>query len=179
MNLLSLDFDGVLHRGSDPVWMNYRANAPVWEIALALKVQKRFAWVDKLVEALHGADVSIVLHTTWRKRFDDATLKQFLPDELAGRVISLDGLVQGRNELVGDDYVMAAIDLLQPSTVCVIDDRPEFFSSGRVKAWMQQHHGSFIWCDPETGLQAEGVNEQLVAWSHIETSRAEQPVPSF
>ncbi|MHB1201307.1 MAG: HAD domain-containing protein [Polaromonas sp.] len=178
MNLLSLDFDGVLHRASDSVLLNFRENAPAWEMEIALKAQSRFVWAPYLVEAIGDRDVAIIIHSTWRKRYEDATMKHFLPPEVASRVISLDGQIAGRKTLSGDDYLLAALDLIAPSSLCVLDDRPDFFEGGKVQMWLSQNHGRFVWCEPDVGLQSAHVREEIIAWSRTDPTRNMSPVPN-
>lgn len=164
LRLLSIDFDGVFHRASDSVVLNFRPGTPNWQIELGLKAQKRFIWAPDLAELIDCSDLAIVIHSTWRKRYDDETLKSFLPPDIAARVISLDGQIPGRTELVSDDYLAAAIELIAPTTVCVLDDRPEFFSGGKVRSWIENNHGGFVWCDGEMGMRDINARQKLQSW---------------
>jgi hypothetical protein len=181
MKLLALDFDGCLHKGSDPVWLNFPAGTPAWQLEVGLKAQKRFVWAPALAEVIdaEGPDLAIVIHSTWRRRYDDATMKHFLPPTVASRVISLDGQIEGRERLTSDEYLRAAIDLIAPSSVCVIDDRPEFFYGGQVKNWIGHNHGKFIWCNPDVGVQDPSVKAQLLDWTHSDPEHelSHHPVP--
>lgn len=177
MNLLSLDFDGVLHRASDSILLNFRQNAPAWEIGMALKAQSRFAWADELEKMVQGTDTAILIHSTWRKRFDDSTMKSFLPPDVASRVISLDGLIEGRGFLSSDDYLNEAIALIQPKSVCVLDDRPEFFYGGKVKHWIAHNHGKFLWCHPDIGVRDSYVQQEFSNWTHVESGCDLVPAP--
>lgn len=177
MDLLSLDFDGVLHRASDAVLLNFRPNAPAWEMEVALKAQARFAWAPLLAGIVQDTDISIIIHSTWRKRFDDKTLRSFLPPELGARLICLDGQIANRQTLPSDDYLHAAIELIAPTSVCVIDDRPEFFYGGKVKHWMAQNDGKFVWCPPEVGIRDEHAQQEVALWSRAEPRRDRTPCP--
>lgn len=168
MKLLALDFDGVLHRASDAVLINFSPRMAPWQLEVALKAQSRFAWAPLLTNAIEHTDVSVVIHSTWRKRFSDATMKHFLPPEVASRVIVLDGQIEGRETMQGDDYLAAALDLIAPTSLCVLDDRPEFFSGGKVKNWIDHNHGTFVWCEPDIGLKDPAVVQQLIGWSRAE-----------
>jgi len=53
LNVLSLDFDGVLHPANDSVLLDLRAQP--WQIALQAKTQKRFVWMPVLMDILDGA----------------------------------------------------------------------------------------------------------------------------
>lgn len=177
MKLLSLDIDGVLHPARDSIFLNFRPGTPVWQLELALKAQSRFIWAPILTELVADTDVSIVIHSTWRKRFDDATIKHFLPPAVASRVIHLDGQIEGRETLSSDDYLSAALELIAPTSVCVVDDRREFFDGGKVKNWIAHNSGKFVWCDPDVGIQANQVRQELRSWSRSEPTYDHFSVP--
>lgn len=165
VNLLALDFDGVFHPANDSVFVGFKESTPAWQIELGLKAQGRFVWAPLLADVLGDSGVSIVIHSTWRKRFDDAVLKTFLPSEVAQRVIVLDGHIKGRRELSSDDYLAEALDIVAPDNLCVLDDRKEFFpENGRVQEWIKKNQGSIAWCDPSFGISALGVRRELGAW---------------
>ena len=165
--ILSIDFDGVFHRASDSVIVNFKEGTPAWQIELGLKAQKRFIWAPLLADLLVCSNVSIIIHSTWRKQYDDATLKHFLPAEIAQRVIVLDGQIKGRESISSDAYIAAALELIAPTSICVLDDRPDFFpSSGKVHKWISQNHGAghFVWCDPDFGVSKLHAREDVSAW---------------
>lgn len=163
MKLLSLDFDGVLHSATDPVQVNFPPGAAAWQIEVALKAQGRFVWAPVLAEALACCDdVGIIIHSTWRRRFDDATLRSFLPYEVRSRVMVLDGQID--RQLNADQYVAQALDLIAPSSVCVIDDRPAFFQGGKVQAWIDANAGQMLWSTPERGLTEPALINSLSRW---------------
>ena len=168
MKLLSLDFDGVLHPAADSVLVNFRPDAPAWQIEIALKAQRRFCWAHLLVPILESTDVVVIFHTTWRKQFSDHIMKQFLPPEISSRVMSLDGQIVGRENLVADDYLIRTLELIQPTSVCVLDDRPEFFTGGKVQRWISSNSGCFVWTDAEIGIQSLMARGQLTNWSHVD-----------
>lgn len=177
MKLLALDFDGVLHRGSDSVLIDFNRPMPTWQLEIALKTQGRFVWATLLSEALQDTDVSIVIHSTWRKKFSDQTLKHFLPPDIASRVISLDGQIEGREELRADDYLIQALTLIAPASLCVLDDRPEFFYGGKVKDWIEHNDGKLIWCNPNHGLSDSHVFAELSGWGRAEPKLAHHAEP--
>lgn len=180
VDLIGLDLDGVLHRANDSVLVNFREGTPPWQIEIGLKAQRRFVWAPLLVDVLGNSNISIVIHSTWRKHYDDAVLKTFLPPEIARRVIVLDGHIKGRRELSSDDYLAAAIELIAPSSLCVMDDRPEFFPvGGRVFDWVSKNHGRFVWCDPEFGISKLSAREPLSAWlKDLAENESSAPTPS-
>lgn len=178
MNLLSLDFDGVAHNAHDLVMINFREGTPAWQMEVALKAQKRFVWAPLLASILENTDVAVVIHSTWRKRFSDQTMKQFLPPAIASRLIILDGQIKNRETATADDYLADVLELIQPSCVCVLDDRPEFFAGGRVQQWMDTAAGRFIWTDPDVGLQSLYVCGQLTAWCQSGSSQLPAPSPA-
>lgn len=151
---------------------------PVWQLEIALKAQSRFVWAPLLARVVSDTDVAVVIHSTWRKRFSDATMKHFLPPEVASRIISLDGQIPGREYLTGDDYLMAAIELIAPTSVCVLDDRPDMFSGGKVKSWIDQNNGRFVWCNPDKGIQEGQTLQALNAWCHADPSLENHSTPS-
>lgn len=165
VKVLSIDFDGCLHRGSDSVLVNFRRDAPPWEIELGLKAQGRFAWAEYLTPICKAGDFAVVIHSTWRKKYADTVLKHFLPIEVASRVIALDGLIEDRESLSSDDYLFAAIELIAPESVCVLDDRPEFFKFGKVENWIAHNQGSFVFCDPDVGVQAIDIRVGMTRWA--------------
>ena len=145
--------------------LNFRTNAPAWEIEIALRAQKRFAWAPLLLPLLDGTDVAVIVHSTWRKRFDDTMFKNFLPQEIAERLICLDGQIQGRETLSSDEYIAQAVDIINPKSLCVVDDRPAFFETGHVSSWLAKNHGQFVWCNADVGVLDVGVREQIRSWA--------------
>jgi hypothetical protein len=163
MKLLCLDFDGVLHSATDPVMLNFGPNAPAWQLEVGLKAQGRFAWANELADALElSDDAAIIIHSTWRRQFDDPTMRSFLPDGLRRRVICLDGQID--RSLDADNYVAAALDLIAPTTTCVLDDRPDFFSGCRVQQWIDANDGVMLWCTPKLGITEPEIRRQVQVW---------------
>ena len=64
MNLLSLDFDGVIHPANDSIMISFRDDMAPWQMEIALKAQKRFIWAHQLAAILEGTDVAVVIHST-------------------------------------------------------------------------------------------------------------------
>lgn len=164
--ILALDFDGVLHPGDDKIHFDRDARMPIWQFEIAMKAQGRFVWLPILEDALRDCDLSIVVHSTWRRFFSDSDFRHLLGPELGSRLINLDGQIENRLNSNADEYLMQVIDFVQPLDVCVLDDRPEFFSDGQVAAWIAANAGELIWTSPQTGLSNPTVNAQLGLWAH-------------
>lgn len=164
-HVLALDFDGVLHPGGDAIYINGGRDLPMWQVEIAMRVQGRFVWMQLLEQALDRSDVAIVIHSTWRRRFSDAQLKQLLSPELARRVVNLDGQISCRNDGTSEEYLMEAMSVLQPDSLLVLDDRPDFFSQGLIRSWLDSAHGEMVWVDPNRGLTTPGVQCRIASWA--------------
>lgn len=164
--ILSLDFDGAVHPGADVVHLSPGKALPIWQVEVAMRSQGRFVWLPFLEEALQDSDVSIVVHSTWRRRFSDSEIKQLIGPALAERVINLDGQMATRLSGTGDEYVREMLDFLRPKTVLVLDDRPEFFAAGAVQEWISENSGEFLWVDPEKGISESSALAKLAQWAH-------------
>lgn len=167
-HLLGLDIDGVLHSARDPVHLadiSSPRRRPMWQIEVALKTQGRFVWCDYLEQALKYSDVGIVIHSTWRQLFSDVELKSLLPPGLARRVVVLDDRIPGRSQLSPEAYLCAALKLLDPCSVMVLDDRPEMFEQGRVQAWIADNHGELTFVDHGRGISDPLVQQRIASWA--------------
>lgn len=164
-SVLALDFDGVLHPGGDAIHVASGKNLPMWQVEVALRTQGRFVWCEFLENALGDADVGIVIHSTWRRRFSDAELKQLLPESLRRRVLTLDGQIQSRMQGTADEYLHEVLEYVQPESLMVLDDRPEFFEQGLVRAWLNKHQGQMIFLDPQIGISDISARAAVSAWA--------------
>lgn len=166
--VLFLDFDGVLHPAKDSVHLP-TAPMPAWQIQIALQAQGRFVWASRLEDVLIDAseDLRMVIHSTWRRRFSDSELVQFLPRSLGQRVIRMDGRIASRHAGSSDDYVADVIDLLCPKSALVIDDRSEFFPpDGRAQERLKAiDDGRFLVVDQDRGISDESVLGAISRWA--------------
>ena len=135
--ILFADFDGVLHptlaAGADPS-------------GDALVSTKHFGWVPALEGALRGhPDVRVVVHSTWRYRYDLEELRGVL-GSLAPRVIA-----STRSDLPRYDSIL---DWLQLNPRCtdfrILDDDANEFPSPMPS--------ELIICNPLTGVGSGGAS---------------------
>lgn len=162
MNLLSINIAGVLHRASEPLVPSYSG---IHSINRASITERHFVWSPILTEIVRDTDISIVIHSNWRRHFDDEVIKTFFPEEIAKRILCLGRMIPQRKTLSPDDYLSTIIDRVNPKSVCVLDDQPIFFYAGRVKHWIAHNHGTFVWCAPEVGIRDRHVQDELSNWS--------------
>ncbi|WP_298705805.1 HAD domain-containing protein [Variovorax gossypii] len=175
-SVLCLDFDGVLHRGSDAIHVpSGAANVPL--LVVQLKAQSRLTWLKDLEQMLEASPgVAILVHSTWRRRFSQSTLAQLLGG-LESRVVqppayavdltapapafirqSLDWINETRHE--------AGQDSLNLQHCVVLDDRPEFFAEDA------EMFERLVVTDPNRGLgDASKRRELLVALKHASAHR--------
>lgn len=179
--ILCLDFDGVLHRASDAIHIADRpANGPL--LAVQMKAQRRLVWLDHLADVLaNRPEVAILVHSTWRRKFDQATLAHLLGD-LQDRVLqppayyvdlkapapefirqSLDWINESRRE--------ANVSDLTPAEIVVIDDREEFFASDVEIAQR------LLLTDPSLGLSVPQVRGRLALM--LDSARSECVAPEL
>jgi hypothetical protein len=179
--ILCLDFDGVLHRASDAIHIADRpASGPL--LAVQMKAQRRLVWLEQLSEVLaNRPDVAILVHSTWRRKFDQATLAHLLGD-LEERVIqppayfvdlkapapefirqSLDWINESRRE--------ANVPELTLAEVVVIDDREEFFVGDPDVAQR------LLLTDPNQGLSMPETRGRLALM--LDEARSERVAPEF
>lgn len=133
--LLSLDFDGVLHPGS--------------QIATRLNV---FCWLPDLL-ALLGPhkDVDVLVHSSWRYEYDDSELRELL-GPLGPRFVGAAPLGPryesitwwlSRNPTYAGDYRILDDDLAE------FPDPPP---------------AELVWCPPSAGVTALEVRAALKLW---------------
>ena len=179
--ILCLDFDGVLHRASDAIHVaSSPTSGPL--LAVQMKAQGRLVWLDHLVDLLaERHEVGILVHSTWRRKFDQATLAHLL-GELSDRVIqppayfvdlsapapefirqSLDWINESRRE--------ANVPELTLDELVIVDDRPEFFASDEGVA------SRLLLTDPNRGLSVAHTRVRLAAM--LDSGCSELAAPEF
>lgn len=164
-SILCLDFDGVLHRASDAIHISDRpASGPL--LAVQLKAQRRLVWLNELCDALASRpEVGILVHSTWRRKFDQGTLAHLLGD-LQDRVIQapayfvdLDApapdFIRQALEWINETRREANVAELTFEEIVVLDDRAEFFASD---AELTQR---LLVTDPNLGLSMAQTRIQL------------------
>jgi hypothetical protein len=137
------DFDGVLHP-------TLARDATPWDEALVST--KHFGWVPALEGALRGhPDVRVVVHSTWRYKYDLEELRGVLGG-LACRVIA-----STRSDLPRYDSI---VDWLQQNPWCtdyrILDDDANEFPRPLPR--------ELIVCNPLTGVSAPEVLRALADW---------------
>lgn len=179
--ILCLDFDGVLHRASDAIHI---ADGPVSGplLAVQMKAQRRLVWLDHLADVLADRpDVAILVHSTWRRKFGQATLASLLGD-LHDRVLqpssyfvdmnapapefirqSLDWINEARREAHVPEVTLAEI--------VVIDDRQEFFASDPEMAQR------LLLTDPNQGLSVPQTRGHLALM--LDEARSDRVAPEI
>ena len=184
--VLALDFDGVLHPAGDAVFVDF--SRPAWELSMQLRTQGRFVWLDQLREALEGTNVHVLVHSTWRRRLTDATMRELLGPEVGSRLIMTDHWIdpQRRRDLSHAGYIYEALSIWQEQvgaleSLCVLDDRPELFvSDGELlRLW----HPTYIWTSSDRGLNDASVQQILRDWAtachhaeRLEATSSSRPV---
>lgn len=134
--LLFLDFEGVVH----PL-------APVEE----LHPHKWFCWLPLLAEMLRTRpEVQLVVHSSWRNRFDYAELRQLL-GSLGTRFI---GVAPGLPKAQAIASVLKANTGRFRDHVVLDDDKQLSGTPGL----------NLILCDPSLGLSAPATQASLARW---------------
>lgn len=177
--ILCLDFDGVLHRASDAIHVaSGPTSGPL--LAVQMKAQGRLIWLDHLIDVLADRpDVAILVHSTWRRKFDQATLAHLL-GELSDRVIQPPAYFVDLNapapefirqslEWVNESRRDAHVADLTLDELVVIDDRPEFFVGDEGVA------GRLLLADPNQGLSLPQTRGRLAAM--LDAARSERAAP--
>lgn len=163
--VLCLDFDGVLHQAADAIHISGRpANGPL--LAVQMKAQRRLVWLEQLSSILTDRpDVAILVHSTWRRKFDQATLAHLLGD-LEGRVLQPPGYFVDL-EAPATEFIRQSLDWINEfrreanvpeltvADLVVVDDRPEFFEAdGEI-------NDRLLVTDPNFGLSSAQARIQL------------------
>ncbi|VTU44004.1 HAD domain-containing protein [Variovorax sp. RA8] len=177
--ILCLDFDGVLHRASDAIHVaNGPTSGPL--LAVQMKAQGRLVWLDHLVDVLaERPDVAILVHSTWRRKFDQVTLAHLL-GELGDRVLQPPGyfvdlsapapeFIRQSLEWVNESRREAHVAELTLDEIVVIDDRPEFFASDEGVA------SRLLLSDPNQGLSVAQTRGRLAAM--LDAARSDHSAP--
>ncbi|KWT69564.1 hypothetical protein WDL1P2_00026 (plasmid) [Variovorax sp. WDL1] len=177
--ILCLDFDGVLHRASDAIHVaSGPTSGPL--LAVQMKAQGRLIWLGHLVDVLvDRPDVAILVHSTWRRKFDQATLAHLL-GELSDRVIQPPGyfvdlgapapeFIRQSLDWVNESRREAHLAELTLDEIVVIDDRPEFFASDEGVA------ARLLLSDPNQGLSVPQTRGRLAAM--LDAARSERVAP--
>lgn len=170
--LLGLDFDGVLHRASDSIHLasaGSQAPVPAPVLAVQLKAQRRLVWITQLEEAL-AADpgVAILVHSTWRRRFDMQTLAELL-GPLGDRVIippaymvdmgaPAPEFIRATLEWVNQEREQARTPALGLGDLLVLDDRLEFFEAD------PELRSRLLLTNPDLGLSEALALRHLRGW---------------
>lgn len=179
--ILCLDFDGVLHRASDAIHLaSGPTSGPL--LAVQMKAQGRLVWLDSLVEILADRpDVAILVHSTWRRKFDQATLAHLL-GTLQDRVLQPPAYFVDLNapapefirqslEWVNESRREAHVADLTLAEIVVIDDRPEFFASDEEVAQR------LLLTEPNQGLSVPHLRGRLAAM--LDDARSDQSAPEM
>ena len=146
--VLFLDFDGVLH----PVGAG---RVEIVGEEMVCEGDDLFCWAPLLESLLAGSDVSVVVHSTWRRHFTE--------DELKGRLGSpgLGDRLAGVTEtgLSRAESILAYVEDFGVSDYAVLDDMPEEFAA----EWLPDMN--LVICDPEKGVSSPHVMEMVSAFA--------------
>ena len=143
--ILSLDFDGVLH--------------PTAEGTQRVSVAQ-FGWLP-LLERMLGPypDVMLLVHSTWRHMYDLEELRLLLGDALGPRVLAA--------APAGDSRWLAIQEWASEQTheldLLILDDEPDEFPAAMPFL--------LIVCDPGRGLSDPVVQHSIRQWLYPGTSR--------
>lgn len=175
-SVLCLDFDGVLHRGSDAIHVpSGAANIPL--LVVQLKAQSRLTWLKDLESMLAShPEVGILVHSTWRRRFSQSTLAQLLGG-LESRVVQppayavdlaapAPAFIRQSLNWINESRHEAGQALLSLQDCVVLDDRPEFFAEDA------EMLARLVVTDPNRGLgDVSKCRELLVALAQASAPR--------
>lgn len=168
MELLYLDFDGVLHH--DAVYRHPRRGIHVSQAAAPGRTL--FEWAGHLEAALEPfADVKIVLSTSWVRTLGYSRTVKRLPPRLRERVVGATyhseytdpnralGLHAEWQMLRGTE-VLADVSRRNPSAWVAVDDTDE--------GWPDSERDRVVLCNSETGLGDPATRAKLdaiLAWA--------------
>lgn len=144
--ILSVDFDGVLH--------------PTTEGAQRRVAVPHFGWVQHLEQLLAShPEVMLLIHSTWRHTHDLEELRLLLGDTLGPRVVAAapagDSRWRAIQEWAGEQTY--EFDLL------ILDDQPDEFP--------ETMPFLLIACDPSAGLSDPWVQRSIKQWLEQPQSR--------
>jgi hypothetical protein len=121
-DLLSLDFDGVLHPTGLADWSGAAFTCP-----------GAFQWWDSLedqlvrIEASTGVRILVACHSTWRLLFEnDAELLALAPESLRARFAAC----APRHLASREKAAIELLSALRPRRFAAMDDEPEAFAAG-------------------------------------------------
>ena len=144
MRVIFLEFDGVLHPMSA-----ISKFAPTYPLKKVAQHAWLFRWAWVLDEVLEDhMDVSIVVHSNWRLLAPDDELQSLL-GPLARRFIG------STPRAAKWDSIALVIEQNRLRDYRILDAVPRSFPSGLPE---------LITCDPEIGLRAYTVRQQLRTW---------------
>jgi hypothetical protein len=144
MRILFIAADGVLH----PLSAIYGV-APVTPLTGMVQRAWLFRWAWILDELLDGhPDVGIVVHSNWRHFADNDEIQSFLGP--LGRRFA--GSTPSTQRWHG---IASVVESNRLRDFRILDALPEAFPTGLAE---------LIACDPETGLKAYGVRNQIRGW---------------
>lgn len=147
--MLSLDFDGVLHRTHADGELTI-ATAGYGE--LQEERPDLFGWTPHLVAALGDQACDLIVHSSWRAYLSERDLRAVLPPVLRRRFIGVTNTQEGR-----EASILSAMRRmgLQEHQVLVLDDEPNQFSALRSRVLV---------CAPDKGVSDLAVQRSLQAW---------------
>jgi len=151
MKTVFLDIDGVLHPDGTASVSTLDDGHGLLIAAENLFVTGAalFCWLPVLLELLRDTPVTIVIHSSWRNQFELAQIVRHFPDSLQQRV---------RGATVGADRHSSILSFAAQHDVreyVVLDDQPQ---------WFPLDWPPLIVCDPEHGISAQDVQEQIRAF---------------
>ena len=118
--------------------------------AVGVECVTHWCWLPALAQLLaRHKDVRIVVHSTWRHEYTLDELRELL-DRLGPKVV---GVTAGGDRLEGIEQWL--VDHPEVSSFCILDDdQADFY----------RRPAEFIQCDPEKGVSAPDVRQELLDW---------------
>jgi hypothetical protein len=162
--VLFLDFDGTLH--PDYVYVN-KDHVPFLRLPEAhpMKAGTLFMWAPVLVGLLDQVPhFDIVLSTSWALQFGLESTKAYLSEPLSNRVVDMtwsDPNVlwrHARSDIIRSQEITEYAQNEGISHWVALDDKPQ--TRAPVQGLFEQ--ADWIQCDPDVGISATDVQEQLL-----------------